>query len=431
MGSQYEQVARTGRQRNAEESSRAGMNGSDRAHVPIVQMQQRIGNQAMQQLIQNRIDTNAAQTAQASPARFGPYAPQTYRQLLSISLTLANDLRRQLEEVEEGVPIRAECEEWLNGIQLLQPYLLGRGEEPIDSITASQAAAWYEELLRLRTNLQAYKRERIERNLESAKNALAQEGTRLLEQRDAMRDQMRSAFLSGDENAIAQAANYIGTATDIGLGVQELARKMAETIAEARGGTIPAVSRYTEMISVINKTLAAANMMYSLANIQGPTELVTAANGINAMAGVFSSGGTLIGLSAHMGLYANLYLVPLTQAILTHVTAILSRHLHELNVVSAHTGFPLEMSSEPGGWPMFHFMMRVMRDGVVPDPVPEDVADYLLDQREMLEKGAGSAVPTTGMLFWRSLDEASIGQWVLANRQALWSMFYGSMPLPR
>jgi hypothetical protein len=242
---------------------------------------------------------------------------------------------------------------------------------------------------------------------------------------------MRSAFLSGDEDALAQVVNYIGTVTDIGLGLHELSREMASAIVTARGGTIPQVSRYTEMLSVVNQILAAANLMYSLVNIQGPTELSTATNGINTVAGVFSSGGTLLGLSAHMGLYANLYLVPLTQAILANVNAILSRHLHELNVVAAHTGFSLEMSSEPGGWPMYHFMLQVMREGVVPNPVPEEVADYLLDYSEMLERGAGSAVPTTGMLFWRDLDSASIGSWVLANREALCSMFYGNMPVPR
>ncbi len=432
MGSEYDQMTRDREQRISSRSPGSRMDGSGRSTgVPIMQLQQRIGNQAMQQLIQDRVDSSTTQAAQVQAIRFGPYAPQTYGQLLSISLALSHELRNQLEDVGEDAPVRIQAEEWLRGMAQLQPYLLRRGDEPLDSAAGSQASLWYEELLLIRANLQTYISDQVERDLESAREELARAGARLLQEKEELRDQMRSAFLSGDEDALAQVVNYIGTVTDIGLGLHELSREMASAIVTARGGTIPQVSRYTEMLSVVNQILAAANLMYSLVNIQGPTELSTATNGINTVAGVFSSGGTLLGLSAHMGLYANLYLVPLTQAILANVNAILSRHLHELNVVAAHTGFSLEMSSEPGGWRMYHFMLQVMRDGVVPSPVPEEVADYLLDYSEMLERGAGSAVPTTGMLFWRDLDSASIGSWVLSNREALWSMFYGNMPVPR
>jgi S-adenosylmethionine synthetase len=76
------------------------MDGSGRSTgVPIMQLQQRIGNQAMQQLIQDRVDSSTTQSAQVQAIRFGPYAPQTYGQLLSISLTLSHELRNQLEDV--------------------------------------------------------------------------------------------------------------------------------------------------------------------------------------------------------------------------------------------------------------------------------------------------------------------------------------------
>jgi hypothetical protein len=246
-------------------------------------------------------------------------------------------------------------------------------------------------------------------------------------------EQLRQAFLSQDENAIAQVSNFIGNAVDIGLGVHELSRQLAEALAQARDFQIPSISRYTRMLDRMNRVLVAANLLYSMANMDAPTELGEAMNQLNVVSGAFSAGGTLLGLAPHIGLYANLYLVPLVQAITSQLGPLLDRHLHELNIVSAATGFPVEMSSEPGGWPMFFFLVAVRRaEGPedVPWPIPEPVQQYLLEWRDQFGAGTGEAVPTSGAWFWRDVNDERIREWLFGYRQRLWAMLYGAMPVP-
>jgi hypothetical protein len=188
------------------------------------------------------------------------------------------------------------------------------------------------------------------------------------------------------------------------------------------------------MLGTVNRILAAGNLIYSIANMEAPTELGAALNQVNVLAGAFSAGTTLLSLSAHIGLYANLYLVPLVQIITTRLSAILDHHLHELNIVSAATGFPVEMSNEPGGWPMFNFIYAVMNasdSSGVPTPVPDQVESYMLSSREQLQAGTQEEMPTTGWWFWRDLDTGRIQEWVFQHRQRIWAMLYGSMPVPR
>jgi hypothetical protein len=153
--------------------------------------------------------------------------------------------------------------------------------------------------------------------------------------------------------------------------------------------------------------LAAANTLYAAANMRAPTELGTAVNQINTLTGAFSAGGSLLGLSAHIGLYTNLYLAPLTQAILANLNVILTNYIHEQNVVAAAAGFYVHARVEPGGEPMFRFMQEVMRARRPEDMprVPEAVEDYMLDFRSLISAGVGSELPTTGYWFWRELKE--------------------------
>ena len=367
--------------------------------------------------------------------RFGPYAPETYRNLNNIARTLSNDLERSIAEIEEGAPVRADAEEWISGIRAWLPSLQQRGDDPIDSeFVATQASLNYDELVSLRQRVIDYQQNQIVSNLRGAQTALSGATSRLSDSRRSLDDALRAAYMTQDESKIAQVSNFIGNALDIGLGIQELSRQMATAIADARQVTLPPSGRYTEMLGTVNRILAAGNLIYSIANMEAPTELGAAINQVNVLAGAFSAGTTLLSLSAHIGLYANLYLVPLVQIITTRLSAILDHHLHELNIVSAATGFPVEMSNEPGGWPMFNFIYAVMNasdSSGVPTPVPDQVESYMLSSREQLQAGTQEEMPTTGWWFWRDLDTGRIQEWVFQHRQRIWAMLYGSMPVPR
>lgn len=373
-------------------------------------------------------------------ARMGPYAPGTYGELISIARLLAIGLREQLDEVPATETVYREAMDWINGVEGWQRLLRGREAEEISEAAAAQAQLWWDELQRLRTAIQRYKQDRIIRELRAAQGAVAGAAASLEEHRGELDEAMRAAFLRNDEEAIAQVSNFVGNALDIGLGLQELSRDIASAIADARGATIPEASRYTRWLGKINRVLAAANLLYSLIQESPPTQLSTALGQVNTLAGAFSAGTTLLGLAPHIGLYANLYLVPAVQVITSNLDRILGKHLHQLNIVASATGFPVDMSNEPGGWPLFYFMFDVMHasgpEGV-PYPVPAEVERFLLSRREVIsagarpEEGQRAEMPTTGWWFWRRLDRAQIQQWVFQNRRSLWAMFYGSMPLPR
>jgi len=383
--------------------------------------------------VQRQDEPATAEAARRAPIRFGPYAPETYRNLYNIARTLKNELRREIEDVDEDTAERAEAEEWISGIEAWLPQIGLREDAPIDAAIGGQAQLWYEELQRIRQRVREYKRRAIERELADAERRLREVAAALRARQPQFDEQLRQAFLSQDENAIAQVSNFIGNALDIGLGVHELSRQLAQALAEAREFQIPSISRYTRMLDRLNRVLAAANLLYSMANMDAPTELGEAMNQLNVVSGAFSAGGTLLGLAPHIGLYANLYLVPLVQAITSQLGPLLDRHLHELNIVSAATGFPVEMSSEPGGWPMFFFLVAVRRaEGPedVPWPIPEPVQAYLLEWRDQFGAGTGEAVPTTGAWFWRDVNDERIRDWVFGYRQRLWAMLYGAMPLP-
>lgn len=377
--------------------------------------------------------TQTPATSERVIARFGPYAPETFKELLSISRTLIGDLRQHLAEIEEGAAVRLEAEQWIAGLQAWVPEMERRGDEPLTQFAAVQAAVWYEDLLRLRAESQAYKRRRTEEELERARAAVAEAAARFEARRPELDDAMRRAFLKGDKDTMAAVANSVAAALSTGMALHELARDIAEALARVQGQEMPPVGRYVAWLDRINKVLAGASLIYSLAKGKPPTELGTAINGLNTVANAFSAGSTLLGLAPHISLYATLYLAPLTEAVTAQLETIISTHLHEFNVVAVELGESPDMSHQPGGWPMYDFMIRVMQaddlEGV-PWPVPKEAEKFLLEQRDLIQTGARSELPTTGWWFWRALDPARVKSWIYDHRQALWAMLYGRMSVP-
>lgn len=368
------------------------------------------------------------------PGPFGDVVVDNYSVLLSMSRLYASILEDNLDEVDETASVYRRAREWIDGAHAWQSVLEERGDEPLSPAAVAQAQLWVNDYTQILEDIRTYKQNRTIRSLRSAQAALNRAASQMNTRQPEIDEALRSAFLSGDTDAMAQVTSFIGNVLDIGLDLSSLSRQIGSAITEVHGGTIPEASRYTGWLENINRTLAAANLIYSLANVEAPTELGTALNGVNTVADAFSAGGTLLGLASHIGLYANLYLVPLTQVITARLGYIIDRHLHELNIVSAAIGWDVNMSNEPGGWPVFYFMYDVMHAGSaadIPESIPGPVEGYFLSQREMIEAGAENEMPTTGWWFWRGLDESNIRGWIFNNRQRLWAMFYGRMRVPR
>ena len=109
---------------------------------------------------------------------------------------------------------------------------------------------------------------------------------------------------------------------------------MSFKVQKARG-----VGHATELLVKLNRVLAAVNVFWSITHTEAPTEAGEASKKIKVMSDMAAAGATIFDLSPHFALYCDLYLVPLTQAVVARVSALVDTHLHELNVVAAATDF--------------------------------------------------------------------------------------------
>jgi hypothetical protein len=323
------------------------------------------------------------------------------------------------------------AQDWIAWIAFYLPDLDRRGDQPLAEEMAARARAHLQEGTHILEELQSAKQVQIKEELlrsQSAARAVAASAEQL---QPALQDGLRAAYRTGDEHLIETAADTAGKVLDIGIGIHELSRQMSEALAETMHLELGEVSRFTEALGTVNKALAAINLALTLTAEKQVTELEEGMRQISAAGEMFGSLVTLTGLAAHMGLYANLYLIPACKAIMANIHRLVDL-LHAENKEWVElTGELQYPGAEPGGDEMFRFMTAVMRSerDEVP-PMSSSVREYLLDHREALEAGASEEVPTTGWWFWRKLDTEEARRWIYMHRQRVWAMFYGSMQVP-
>lgn len=358
----------------------------------------------------------------------------TYHDLLSLMRFGIGQLESALEDIPETASVYTRAQEWISGARAWEPFLRQQGDADIGEAGAAQARLWYREFIQIQEAIARYKRRRTIEELERARAVLDRRQAQIEELRPRLDEQLRRAFLSGDTDTIAEVTNLVSTTLGVGLGLNELSRNMAEAIAEVRGGTIPPASRYTAWLSKFNKVLSGVNFVLNYQDPSAaPTELGEATAALNNLTGAFGTAATLFNLAPHIGLYTSLYLGPMVSAITTQLNAILTEHLHEINTVALALGHAPVMTNEPGGAPMFNFMVPVMHasgPSDVPD-VPDAVREYFMNQREAFSTGTEEELPTESYwLFWRQMDMDRIKSWIFFHRRRIWAMLYGSWPIP-
>jgi hypothetical protein len=330
---------------------------------------------------------------------------------------------------------------WVEEVQALADALAAGKQRPLTQADVTRWETMADEAMPLRTEIDKLRKQRqweADEPARQAARAAAAEAKRVADEAlklaPKIDDTARMAFKSGDESLLTTLADITGNITDIGLGIHELARQIAEKAAEATGAQLAPVGKYTEALNKLNKGLAAINLALSLAGEKGKTELDEGLRWVGISAGAFSSLGTLVGLPAHMGLYANLYLVPLTKACIAGVQRIAEYvHIENKSWVEL-TGEPGNYFVEPGGKPMWDFMIKVMkaeRAADVPTPASA-VADYFVDHAGSFKAGikGHAGIPTTGWI-WKDLDTGAFQGWIFAHRRQVWAMLYGHMSVPR
>ena len=244
---------------------------------------------------------------------------------------------------------------------------------------------------------------------------------------------MRNAYLSEDTDKITEVVNLSSAILDSTLALQTLSYDLSSAINSVRGTTIPPASRFVGLLQRFNAVLSGLNLLVSYTDPDSaPTEIGEAMTSINNLTTAFGTASTLLNLAPHIGLYCNLYLGPAVSVATARAQAIIQQYSRQWMQYDLAVGNNPHMANEPGGGPMFDFMMQVMYANGPSDipAVPDAVREYLLDHREMLDIGAQDEMPTTGWWFWRDLDDEQIKQWVYANRRDLWAMFYGNIDVP-
>lgn len=245
----------------------------------------------------------------------------------------------------------------------------------------------------------------------------------------------RMAFRADDESLLAKFAELddkAGTALDTGLALHDLGRDIAELMADSAGVDLAEVSKFTEVLTAVNKGLAAVSLALTLTEQEATTAAEEAARELKVATSGFSALATLASLPAAVSLYADLYLVPLT-AVCVVLIGKISEHLHEWNRDWVDLeGEPGYFGAEPGGKPMWEFMLGVMHAGDNVDKmptIPADVEAYFLHHRDGFGAGAGEQVPVDGWIF-KDIDKAKFPDWLARHRQEVWAMLYGSWQVP-
>lgn len=426
---------------NGKPGQAGGSGPPDARTAAVLSLQRAAGNAAVGALIQR--DDNAAtapqQTSTAPPQQgtdttvdFGWFSARTFDMLLAGSVVLVGRLESDVKDLGEWSE-KERAEEWILWVQSWQPYLEKQGNAALTPEAATKAREYLAEYLEIRESVRAESDRRVTDQLRRARQDAEDAAKEAEKLKPKLDDALREAFRSGDESMIEKAADVSGTALDIGLSLNELSHKISEAISAAHEiEELEAASKFTEGLNALNKGLAVVNLAFAVTGEKKTTELEEGARWIGVATTAFASLVTLAALPAHMALYADLYLAPMTKVIIEEIGK-LTDTLHDLNKEWVEfSGEPMYPGAEPGGDEMFKFMVEVMHASA-PEGVPSfpgEVKDFLVEQREALEAGAGEEVPTSGWWFWRKLDTKDATDWVYWHRTKIWAMFYGSMKVP-
>lgn len=366
---------------------------------------------------------------------------ENYHQLFMASRFAVFQLRNDIEGLEAGSLDLDRARKWIEEVEAWQPFIEAQGEQSLSEASNVMAHKYLDEWFAIEHGIDEAKQARMRRELWNAQ-AKANSAAEQVEQlKPKLANGLRAAYRTGDESKIKEAADVVGTALDIGMGVRELSRMIAEKVAEHLETELAEAGKLTEGLEKFNRALAVLNLALIITDHERKaTELEQGMKEIADASSAFAALATLGKLAPHIGLYANLYLVPMVKAIMAGVSRLVNQ-LHEANIEWVEfSGDIMYPAAEPGGQEMFDYMVSAMHAASADamPPITKPIQEYLFDHREALEAGARTStereeegeVPTKGWWFWRRLDTPKALEWLFEHRERVWAMFYGAMRVP-
>ena len=399
----------------------------------VLALQQSAGNQAVGRLLQRVGPTAPAaapdSTAATEPFELGGLTIATYGDGALALTKWCMDLDPESKALTEGnlaVPPALETARKSGGEH--KDLLIGGGTEPLDRGNADDMRAWYADYVKAinagRSEQAAEAAQRARRAADELEKAQAE----LEKLEPAMRDVQRAKFRGEDEDGLLATADAIAGVVDTGLVAKgaidstiEFEQEMRALVGRGPGSTVPMdiagkVQVTLDVIEKINKAYAAFQLMRAGVDLMtgSKTEGEAGRKGVAAMATVVSAGGTLLNASAGFTLYANLYIGPMVGACLSMLAKIEDLLSKGSNRQAIELGRPdwVNWSLEPGGRPMFDFMLTLMHaPGVEAVPTPPAAVDaYFVDNDDEFSAGVGKKggeLPTEGFWLWEETDKGN------------------------
>ncbi len=419
----------------------------------VLALQQTAGNQAVGRLLQRNGPTAAADpTAATEPFELGGMHIATYGEGALALMKWCLDLEAESKALQEGnIAVPQALEKTLEAGRKHKDLLVGGETEALDRGNADDMRAWYADYVKAVNLSRAEQAGEAAQRARRAADELEKAQAELEKLEPAMRDVQRAKFRGGDEDGLLATADAIAGVVDTGLVAKgaidstiEFAEEMRAIVGRGPGSTVPIeiaskVQVTLDVIEKINKAYAAFQLMRAGVDLMtgSKTEGEAGRKGVAAMATVVSAGGTLLNASAGFTLYANLYIGPMVGACLSMLSKIEDLLSKGSNRQAIELGRPdwVNWSLEPGGRPMFDFMLVVMKatgpEGI-PTP-PAAVDEYFVDNDDDFSAGVGKKggeLPTEGFWLWEETDKGKIKSWCFKNRKDLWGMLYGAAAVP-
>lgn len=402
--------------------------------------------------IQRKPGPAADPTAPAAPFPLGGVTIATYADAavaLRVWCSELDDERKALTQESVAVPVEIEAthKSGLDFVRVLE----GGEAEPLDGGNGEELRVWHATYVKAVNAGRAAQAAEAAARARAAASELQALSDQLAALEPTLRDVQRAGFRKGDEDGLLQTADAIATILDTALVAKSAIEQTLDLAAELRflgssgasSKTVIQLASKTrtvlDALEKINKAWAAFQLARAAIDLVSgsKTDMEGGRKGVAAMATVMSAGGTLLNASAGFTLYSNLYIGPMTNAclaMLAKLEDLISKSTNRAWIELGKFEY-VNWSLEPGGRPMFDFMLKVMRAtsvAQVPEPVGA-VDDYLVDQQDDFNAGVGSKggeLPTEGWWLWEDTDSPKIQSWVFKNRDHLWGMLYGAAKVP-
>jgi hypothetical protein len=379
---------------------------------------------------------------------------ETNEQVLAVARLTIASLQGGLDDISSA-SVKAQVTDWISTVKGVLPYFESHAGEKVDAAIIPLINDQYDELVKLRAAVYQDKLTQIKEALWREHDAAVRAAEAAEAAQPAMDDAMRAAYRKGSTSTVKEVVSTIKSALSIGRNLRSLAADITKDILGlpiASGTkvfvdnwtsqigttktTVINVGKYTDMLGKLGRGLSALNVILTIADRS--KKATEAEQGMKDISDAVSISTDLISVSSfsmppHFSLYSTLYLKPALKVISKQI-GVLVENLSEVNRTAVEvTGDLMYPNAEPGGQEMFDLMVKVMHAGDESGiPVLSGgVKEYLYDHREKLSAGAESDVPTEGSLFWKQLDGSAGRNWLFTNRKRVWTMFYGSMNVPR